>query len=92
MNKAYRQAYYDYWRSRGYRIKEPWTWKRFVDLVKVIIILLIVITIIWIFPPTHKQIVNLYESNEIIKSLIDVIIKIIIGMKNGIIKIFTKGL
>lgn len=76
----------------GYRIKEPWTWKRFLDLIKVLAILAIIFAVIWFFPPTHKLIINFYEGNEIIKTIVDVIGKIIFGIINGIVSFFKSGI
>ena len=72
----------------GYKIKEPWTWKRFLDLVKCLGIFLIIIAIIWFFPPTHKLIMDLYENNRIIKVVINSIGQIIIGIIKGIGQFF----
>lgn len=88
MNKAYIQAYKDYWRSRGYKIKEPWTWKRFIELLKVILILVIIIVVIWFFPPTHKLLVDMYNDNTIIKTLVDIFGNIFRGIGNGIYNFF----
>lgn len=74
----------------GYKIKEPWTWKRVKDLLIILSVFIIVITIIWFFPPTHKLIMDFYEGNEIIKTIVDIIGKIILGIINGIISFFKK--
>ena len=88
MNRAYAQAYNDYWRSRGYKIKEPWTLKRFIELLKVLVIIAIIIAIIWFFPPTHKLIVDFYEGNQIIKTIVDILGSIFEGTGNAIVKFF----
>ena len=88
MNKAYAQAYNDYWRSRGYKIKEPWTLKRFIELLKVLAIIAIIIAVIWFFPPTHKLIVDFYEGNQIIKTIVDILGNIFKGIGNAIVKFF----
>lgn len=91
MERAYSNAYYNFLRSMGYKIKKPWTLKRFLELLKLIGILLIIFVILWLFPPTHKLLVDLYKQNWIIKTFIDILIKIFIGLWNGIVK-FIKGL
>lgn len=88
MKRAYAQAYNDYLRSKGYKIKEPWTLKRFIELLKVLAILAIIIAILWFFPPTHKLIVDFYEGNEIIKSIVNIIGKIFEGISNAFIQFF----
>lgn len=90
MNKAYRQAYNDYFRSRGYKIKEPWTWKKFLNLLKVIGILIIIILVIWFFPPTNKLLVDFYESNSIIKAVVNILGNILLGIWDGIKTFFIR--
>lgn len=86
MKRAYTQAYKDYWKSRGYKIKEPWTLKRFIELLKALAILAIIIAVIWFFPPTHKLIIDFYEGNQIIKTIVDILVSIFKGIGNAIIK------
>lgn len=69
--EGYQDAYAQYWRSQGYRVKEPWTWKRVKELLKSIAIFAVVILAIWIFPPTHNFLVATYESNEMLKGVVD---------------------
>lgn len=88
MQRAYANAYNDYLRSLGYKIKQPWTLKRFIELIKVLVILAIIIAIIWFFPPTNKLIINFYEQNSILKTIINIIGNIIVGLWNGIIQFF----
>lgn len=86
INRAYANAYNDYLRGLGYKVKEPWTFKKFLEQLKILGILAIVFITIWIFPPTHKMLVDVYEGNIIIKTLVDVIISIVLGIFNGIKK------
>lgn len=86
INRAYANAYNDYLRGLGYKVKEPWTFKKFLEQLKILGILAIVFITIWIFPPTHKMLVDVYEENIIIKTLVDVIISIVLGIFNGIKK------
>ena len=65
--EGYQEAYAEYWRSQGFRVKEPWTWKRVRELLKSVAIFLVVILAIWFFPPTHNFLVATYESNEMLK-------------------------
>lgn len=84
----YQQAYEDYLRSLGYKIKYKWTWKRIKELLKTLAIILIIAVIAWVFPPTHKIIINFYESNEIIKMFIDIIIEIFRSIWQAICGLF----
>lgn len=86
MKKAYRQAYYHYLRSLGYKIKEPWTLKRLIELLKVLIILAIIIAVIWFFPPTNKLIVQFYEENAIIKTIVEILVNIVKGIGNAMVQ------
>lgn len=86
INRAYANAYNDYLRGLGYKVKEPLTFKKFLEQLKILGILAIVFITIWIFPPTHKMLVDVYEGNIIIKTLVDVIISIVLGIFNGIKK------
>lgn len=70
----------------GYKIKEPWTLKRFIELIKVLAIFAVVIAAIWFFPPTNKLLVSFYEENEIIKTIVDILWKIIQGIGNAIVQ------
>lgn len=90
MNRAYANAYNNYLRSLGYKVREPWTVKKFINLLKVLGILAIAILIIWIFPPTHKMLVDLYTNNNVIKAIINVLGNVIQGLWNGIKNFFIR--
>lgn len=89
LQRTYSNAYNNYLRSLGYRIKEPWTLKRFIELMKVIIILAIVIIFIWFFPPTHKLIMDFYEQNVVLKFIVNIFINLILGLWNTIKELFS---
>lgn len=78
MEKEYQNAYYNYLRSLGYRIKESWTWEKTKSLLLTILIMVGIIGILWIFPPTHNMMMNFYESNPLIKAIIDIIINTVV--------------
>lgn len=84
VNRTYANAYNNYFRNWVYKIKEPWTFKRFLELVKAIAVFAIIILFIWIFPPTHKMLMELYENNFIVKGIINMISNIFQGIWNGI--------
>lgn len=82
-NKAYNEAYNNYMRKMGYNVKEPITLKRIINVVIVIIVTIVVCFIAWIIPPIRSLLINLYNENIIIKSLVDIIgiiFKSIIGI------------
>ena len=68
----------------GYTVKEPWSWKRFRNLVITILVIILVCWIAWLIPPIKNILINIYEENFIIKSLVD-IFKMIL---NAILSIF----
>jgi len=86
--QKYQEAYENYLRSLGYKIKYKWTWKNYKDLLITIFIIIIICAILWFFPPTHKLIIEFYESNDILKTIIDVIGNILVGIWNGICSVF----
>lgn len=73
--EGYQDAYAQYWRSQGYRVKEPWTWKRVKELLKSIGIFAVVVLAIWFFPPTHNLLVSTYENNEMLKGVVDFVVQ-----------------
>ncbi len=83
-NAEYRKQYEDYFRSLGYKIKHKWTLKDFLTIILVIGVLVIIVGVLWLIPPTHEYILNLYNTNLIVKIITD----IIIGIFQGIIKFF----
>ncbi len=77
MQNNYEEQYYEYLRGLGYNIKKRWTWGKTKALFLTIIILIIIGTILWFIPPTHDMLVSFYESNSIVKTIVDIIGKII---------------
>lgn len=89
LNKEYENAYYNYLKSLGYKIKHKWTKENIRDFVIVIIIMAIIVTILWFIPPSHDWMVEFYESNPIIKTIINIIGAIITGIFKGIWSFIT---
>lgn len=89
MHEQYQNAYYNYLKSLGYKIKEKWTWKKTKKLILAILIMIGIIMILWIIPPTHNIMVGLYENNKIIKIVVDIVLGIIIAIFQTIGKIFS---
>lgn len=86
----YQKAYENYLRSLGYRIKYKWTWKRVKELLKTIGIIIAIVLIILIFPPTRKLLIEFYESNSIVKTVVDIIGRILVGTWKAICSIFKR--
>lgn len=73
-NEAYNEAYNNYLRKMGYSVKEPWTWKRIKNLLITIFAIIFTCTVIWLLPPTRNLIIQIYEENFIVKSLVDIVV------------------
>lgn len=89
MQEQYENAYYNYLRSLGYKIKEKWTWKKTKQLLLTILIMVGIVAILWFFPPTHNMMVNFYESNKIVKIVVDIILGIIIAIFKAFESLFS---
>ena len=89
LNKEYQNAYENYLRSLGYKIKHKWTKENTRDLLITIGILIVVFVILWFIPPTHDWLVNFYESNVILKTIVDIVVAIVTGIFRGIWEFIT---
>ncbi len=87
--KRYQQAYEGYLKSLGYKIKYKWTWKNYRNFLFTILIIILIGAALWYFPPTHKLMMDFYESNHVVKTIIDVIISIFVGIGKAITAIFN---
>jgi len=75
-NEAYNKAYNDYLRKMGYQVKEPWTWKRIKSVIITLVAVVITCFIMWMIPPVRNSLTDLYESNQIIKGVVDIFLAI----------------
>lgn len=91
LNKQYENAYYNYLRSLGYKVKHKLTKQNIIDFIIVIGIMAIIIVGLWYIPFTRNWMINFYKSNPILKVIIDIIISIITGIFKGIWT-FIKGI
>lgn len=57
-----------------------------IDLLKVIFILGIIGAILWFFPPTNKLLVEFYEGNIIIKTIVNILGSLLKGIGNAIMQ------
>jgi curved DNA-binding protein CbpA len=83
--EGYRKSYADYLRRLGYKIKYRWTFKDFVTLIIVILVLAIIFSILWLIPPVRNWMLNIYNENLAIK----IIVNVIIGIFKGIAQFFN---
>lgn len=89
LNREYNNAYENYLRSLGYKIKHKWTKENTRDLLITIGVIIVVFIILWIIPPTHDWLVSFYENNPIVKTFVDIIIAIVVGIFKGIWEFIT---
>lgn len=89
LNREYANAYNNYLRSLGYKIKENWTKEKTKDLLLVIGIFILIIFLLWLFPPTRNWIINFYEGNPILKAVINILVSIVTGVFRGIWNFIT---
>lgn len=89
LNKEYVNAYNDYLRSLGYKVKEGWTKEKTKDLLIVISIIIAFFIILWIFPPTRNWLIEMYESNNILRTIVNIIVSIVTGLFRGIWNFIT---
>ena len=76
LQERYVEAYDNYLRSRGYRLKYKWTFKRILNVIITILCIFIVFTILFFIPPIHEYLINLYNNNIILEVFVDIIVSI----------------
>ena len=74
MQERYLEAYDAYLRQHGYKLKYRWTFKRVFQVILAILIAIVIFVILFFIPPIHDYFVNLYNENEILKILVDLVI------------------
>ena len=87
--EACQNAYEDYLRSLGYKIKYKWTWQGTKELFISILIMAIIAVGIWCFPPTHNFLVEFYNSNQVVQILVSLITNLIDIIKNIFTNFFS---
>lgn len=73
--KEYNEAYENYLRSLGYEVKHKKTLKEYLALFIVILIFIAICFIGWQIPFVRNYLINFYESNIIIKYIVDTILR-----------------
>ena len=82
INEQYENAYYDYLRSLGYKIKEKWTWKKTLNLIIIVVAIIMIFGLLWVIPATHDWMMSIYEGNIIVKIFVDLIISFVKAIVN----------
>lgn len=70
--ERYQEAYVNELRNRGYNVKYPWTRKRVKNLLIGIFATVLTIFILWQIPMVREPLIELYNENSIIKTVVDV--------------------
>ena len=89
LNQEYQNAYYNYLKDLGYKVKKRWTKENLKDIFFIILIMIGIIAALWFFPPTHDWMVNFYEENTILQTIVDIIVAIVTGIFKGIWSFIT---
>lgn len=89
--KEYETLYRNYFRSKGYRVKNKISLRGVCSLIITICILIIIAWILWLIPITRNYGIRLYQENIIIKIIVDIIGAILKAILSTIKSIFGKG-
>ena len=76
VRKAYRDAYVQELKNRGYKIRYKKTMKDYFTIFIVVIAIILVCALLWLIPFTREKIIDIYNSNSILKGIVDIIINI----------------
>lgn len=74
--KAYYDAYIQDLKRRGYKIRYKKTFKDYLKVFIVIVVVIVLCILLWVIPFTREKLIDFYNSNEIIKWMIDMVINI----------------
>ena len=74
MEDAYLEAYGDYLRKNGYRVKYRFDYRNLPLLIGSVLFFVIVGWLLWLIPITHELLIKIYNNNIIIQKLVNIII------------------
>lgn len=74
VKKAYHDAYIQDLRNRGYKIRYKKTIKDYLKIGIVVIVIILICILVWVIPFTREKLIDIYNSNAIIKGIVDIII------------------
>lgn len=83
INKAYHDAYVQDLRNRGYKIRYKKTWKDYVAILMTLLCIFIVLAILWQIPPIQNYFIGLYNSNSVVKFIVDFFMNFFDNLKKG---------
>lgn len=73
LQERYLEAYDEYLRSQGYRIRYKWTPRRIGKLLLSILVVVFMFTVLYFIPPINNFLHELYEENIAVKIIVDLI-------------------
>lgn len=76
INKAYHDAYIQDLKNRGYKIRYRKTFKDYINGFLSLVIFAFIVVVLWQIPFIRNFFINMYEENEILHYLVDLILKI----------------
>ena len=56
--------------------------KFFIKILSAILVLILICALIWFLPATRKLLIQIYEENFVVKSLVDIVAMLVNGIKN----------
>ena len=74
--KAYNQAYNNYVKKMNGGTKK-WTLKKVGIILGVIVSLILIGCLLWIIPPSRRMLTNLYETNDVVRVLVNIVVGIV---------------
>ena len=74
VKRAYHDAYIQDLRNRGYKIRYKKTIKDYLKIGIVVIVIILICILVWVMPFTREKLIDIYNSNSIIKGIVDIII------------------
>ena len=74
---AYHDAYIQDLKNQGYKIKYKRTFRDYIKNFIALLLTLFILLLLWQIPLVHNFLINIYEENPIINTLVDLILNII---------------
>ena len=72
--EEYTRVAEEYYRQQGYRVIHKTTMREYLARFIAVLIIIFIGFLMWIIPFTHDWLVSIYESNQVLKLLVDIII------------------
>lgn len=73
LQERYLEAYDSYLREHGYKLKYKWTFKRVMQTIAAVVLTILILIILFFIPPIHNLYINLYETNDAVRILVNLV-------------------